>query len=159
MYKFIILIIQLIVAGAFIFHQPLQKVNIKQYLHSCSCNERTIYKNYLIGLRKTRRYINNTTNINTLSSIVNFTNNFTQNVNISVPINNTDIGIKTITAGNMILDVSNVQYIYIYTKKDKLIVELDKNKNNVNILSILERINSVDALINTISLLSKFINT
>lgn len=157
MYKFIILIIQLIVSGAFIFHQPLQNVNVKQYLHSC--NERTIYKNYLIGLRKTRRYINNTTNINTLSSIVNFTNNFTQNVNISVPINNTDIGIKTITAGNMILDVSNVQYIYIYTKKDKLIVELDKNKNNVNIISILERINSVDALINTLSLLSKFINT
>ena len=160
-YKSLLLIIYIIVSASFIIH-PLPKIPIKQYLQPRGCSERTIYKNYLLGLRKTRRYFHNTSKIDKLISILNFTNdfigNYTQN---NTEINNTEIGIKTITAGNMVLDVSNVEYIYISTKKDKIIIELDKNKNKnniINIINILEKINSIDSLINTLSFITKIIN-
>lgn len=162
MYKIFLIILHIlyiIFSEGFII-KPLPQIPIKQYLQKCNCNERTIYKNYLIGLRKTRRYIHNTTNIDSLVSILNFTNDFVDNysiINNSTLINNTNIGIKTITAGNMVLDVSNVKTIYISTKNDKIIIELDKQNDN-NIINVLERINNIDALINTLSLFSKLLN-
>ena len=172
MYKAVfITFIHFLVSYGFIMpYMPLKKIS-KQNSHVSCSGDRVIYKNYLIGLRKTRRYISNTTNINKLISILNFTNEFVlnnTNINDTQPIipsmplstefNNTEVGLKTITAGNMILDVSNVEYIHISTKKDKIVIELDKNKNSHNFLNILDRINNIDTMINTLSLLTKLMN-
>lgn len=127
-----------------------------------TCSERTLYSKYLIGLRKTRRILKNTTNINT---IINFTNEFVSNytnIHASIPIpieltlNNTDSVIKTITMANVVLDVSTVQYIYISTKKDKIILELDKKDRNI--LHMLQNINNIDSVVSSILLLGKILN-
>lgn len=154
-------ILHIILANGFIniFTPKIFETNIFQ---SNNCNERIIYKNYLIGLRKTRRYIRNSTNINTLSLLVNYTNNFISNFEEekynSINLNNTLIGVKTITMGNVNLDVSNIKEIHIETRNDKLVIQLDKNKQNNNILNILEKINNIDTLINTLSFLNHLIN-
>ena len=157
------------------FIQPGLSNHIKPLLCSpinIQCNERTIYSKYLIGLRKTRRLFKNTTNINT---IINFTNdfvgNYTNSISLqnslpsvqSVPtipseinINNTESTVKSITMGNIVLDVSTVQHIYISTKKDKIILELDKREKNI--LGVLQNINNIDSLISTILLLGKILN-
>lgn len=144
-------------------HKPLYK----QCSIMNSCNrenrERLIYKNYLVGLRKTRRYITNSSNINSLVSIINFTNNFITNyttpttyINNSTCINNTETIVKNIMMGNIILDVSNVKHIHITTSQDKIILELDKfKKNDVNFM---EQINNLDSLLSTISILGKIMN-
>jgi hypothetical protein len=130
------------------------------------CNERILYSRYLIGLRKTRRLLKNTTNINT---IINFTNEFVTNYTnpVSIPytilsipseinINNTENTVKSIRMGNIILDVSTVRHIYICTKKDKIILELDKKDNNM--FGMLQNINNIDSLVSTILLLGKMLN-
>ena len=119
------------------------------------CNERTIYSTYLIGLRKTRRLFKNNTNIN---NVINFTHVFISNYSMppEFNINNTEASVKSIKMGNIILDVSNVQYIHISTKKDKIIVELDKQHENI--FSVLQKVNSIDSIVNTILLLGKILN-
>ena len=130
------------------------------------CNERTLYSKYLIGLRKTRRLLKNTTNINT---IINFTNDFVTNytyqkslqntvpsVTSELNINNTETAVKSITMGNIVLDVSTVRHIYICTKKEKIILELDKRESNL--LGVLQNINNIDSLVSTILLLGKILN-
>lgn len=119
---------------------------------NCECNERVIYRQYLLGLRKTRRYLHNTTNINKLVSILNFTNEFVANYTV---MNNTDATIKNIVMGNIVLDVSNVKEIHISTSKDKIIVELDKQKKSTNIL---ENLNNIETIIGTLSLLGRIVN-
>jgi hypothetical protein len=95
-----------------------------------------------------------------LVALLNFTNNLISNNtivlnNTQIELNNEDIGVKKIVMANMHIDVSNVKYIQISTKKDTIIVELDK-KNKLN--NILNDISNIDALINTLSLLLKFMN-
>jgi nitrate reductase NapAB chaperone NapD len=58
--------------------------------------------------------------------------------------------------GNIILDVSNVQYIHISTKNDKIIVELDKHQENV--FSVLQKVSSIDSIVNAILLFGKILN-
>jgi nitrate reductase NapAB chaperone NapD len=123
----------------------------------CGCSERTIYRNYLIGLRKTRKMLNNSTsieNINNLVSILNFTSKFVSNYTI---INNTQVGAKNIVMANIILDVSNVREIHIKTNKDVLIVELDKTKQGA-LPQLLTNVNNIDSILNTLSLLAKLLN-
>jgi hypothetical protein len=125
--------------------------------HLCNpITERTIYRNYLIGLRKSRKLLNNATNIHTLSSILNLTTDFIPNQTM---INNTQTAAKNIIMGNIVLDVSKVKEIHIKTDKDALIIELDKNKQDVSIpTSLITGVNSLDNLITTLSLLSKVLN-
>lgn len=134
------------------------KIKCQQLPNICNgCNERMIYSRYLLGLRKTRKLLNNTTNVNALLSILNFTNAFVSNYSLSAlnntAFNNTETGAKNIIMGNIVLDVSNVEYIHIITKKDKIIIELDKK--NKDIFSVM---NNLDTYINTISLLGKILN-
>ena len=123
-----------------------------------NCNEKTIYRNYLIGLRKIRKTLK-TTNIGNMVSIVNFTNTFVSNITWvanNTEINNEIVRAKQITISNINIDVSNVKYIQISTKNDTLVVELDKkNKLSENILS---DISNIDALINILSILTKVVN-
>jgi len=123
-------------------------------------NEKLIYINYLIGLRKIRKTFK-TTNIGDLVTVVNLTNslmsNMTLNVNNSdINIDNEEINANKIIISNIHIDVSNVKYVHISTKNDTLIVELDKkNKLNDNILS---DISNIDTLINILSMLVKVVN-
>jgi hypothetical protein len=142
--------------AVFCFIQPLVPQTPK--VLKCAspiCNERTIYSTYLIGLRKTKRLLKNNTNLN---NIINFTHVFISNYSIpnEFNINNTDTQIKSITMGNIILDVSNVQYIHISTKNDKIIVELDKHQENV--FSVLQKVSSIDSIVNAILLFGKILN-
>ena len=123
-------------------------------------NERKLYGSYLIGLRKTRRLLTNTSNSQTLINIVNFTNNFViNNTNMQdVYINHTEVSSKNIIMGNVVLDVSNIKHIHIKTEKDILILELDKTEKQSTVSSLLGKMNSIDALINTLSLFGKFMN-
>jgi hypothetical protein len=107
------------------------------------CNERTIYRNYLIGLRQTRKLLNNTSNV---ASILNFTADFT----------NSSTFAKHVIMGNVILDVSNIKQIHIKTEKDILIIELDKKQADIQ--PIVTNINNIDGLINIVSLLAKMLN-
>lgn len=131
------------------------------------CNERMIYTNYLLGLRKTRKLFKNTTNVNTLSSILNYTNNFILNNSIlnnnndndsTYYINNIDVGVKNIIMGNLILNVSNVKYIYLSTEKDKIIIELDKIKKDDVMKDVINNINNIDSFINAIVIFGKIMN-
>lgn len=151
-------------------------------------NERNMYSKYLLGLRKTRRILLNNTNINTLSYIINFTNEFVANytqqeyivsntssssnthqsitpkiqkIHMLSPthINNTDMAVKQIMMGNIVLDVSNVKHIHISTKKDDIIIELDKKEEStIELQNILENINNLDAIVTTITMIGKIMN-
>lgn len=129
-------------------------------LIGCACNERTIYKNYLLGLRKTRKLLVNTTNTFQLQTIINLTSNYTQSLSHPLLygeqkyINNSKLKINNIMMGNLILDVSEVKHIHIKTKKDTIILELDRYEEN----NIINNINNVDRLVNTISLLAQILN-
>lgn len=169
----IILLIFIILGNIFIINGFISNIinKNKLLLHQnnikcCNglCNERMIYTNYLLGLRKTRKLFKNTTNVNTLSSILNYTNNFilnntiiNENDNI-YNINNLDVGVKNIIMGNLILNVSNVKYIYLSTEKDKIIIELDKIKKEDMIKDIVKNINNIDSFINAIVILGKIMN-
>lgn len=147
--------------------------------------DRNIYSKYLLGLRKTRRLLLNNTNVNTLSFIVNFTNefvsNYTQNVisnttknsntNMSIHptittnpiitstyINNTETVVKNIMMGNIVLDVSNVKHIQISTKKDEITIELDKRVQTADIQYLFDNINNLDVIVTTITMIGKIMN-
>lgn len=124
-------------------------------------NEKKLYGSYLIGLRKTRRLLKNTSNVNTLFNILNFTNDFvsnnTKNFN-NIYINHTELSSKNIIMGNIILDVSSIKYIHIKTEKDHLIVELDKTEKQNNMMSLFGKINNIEAIISTVSIFGKIIN-
>jgi len=131
--------------------RDITKITSKLVNVPLECNERAIYKQYLLGLRKTKRLLQNTTNANNLNSLTHAFN-FVNATNI---INNTEIGAKNIIMGNIVLDVSNIKEIHITTTNDKIIVELDKNRKNVNII---DSLNNIDTLIGTLSLLGKITN-
>lgn len=133
-----------------------------------TCN-RNIYKNYLLGLRKTKRYINN----ETFSNIINSTNIFVLNYNIFennnidnstniIEFNNTEVGVKNIIIGNINLDVSNVKNVYISTSKETIVLELDKKKyentdKNINKF-LYTGLSNIDTIVATITFLTKIIN-
>ena len=113
--------------------------------------ERTIYKNYLLGLRKTRKLLSNANN--TLQ--INFISDYRQPLLLQY-INNTENTVKNIIMGNVIVDVSTVKYIHIKTSNDSITLELDKSEIKEN--NIISNINNVDTLVNTLSLLAKILN-
>lgn len=157
MYMKIILLSMLLYTDAFLhnfnnINKTFKIKNSKYDSMSSGCNERIIYKNYLIGLRTLRKKFK-TANTESLISFINFTNNYISNTPIisnNTIINNEILCAKTITMSNIQLDVSNIKYIKISTKKDILIVELDKKNTFANIVT---EINNIDSLINAISLL------
>lgn len=132
---------------------PINKISLSR---SMCYNDRKIYGSYLLGLRKTRRLISsyNATKANELVTILNFTNNFIDNY---AKINNTETRAKTITMKNIVIDVSNIKYIEINTKKDRLVIELDKQDKDT-LASIVGRVNNVEALVSVVSILGKITN-
>jgi hypothetical protein len=161
--KYITILIQILLNALLIFgfRANIYSISktIAQKCQNNGCNERIIYRNYLLGLRQTRKILRNTTNINKLTSILNFTNDFMINNSYMLSpsqtiLNNTEIGAKNIIMGNIILDVSQVRKIYIKTEKDILYVELDKLDRPNNIISI----NNLETILSTLSVMGKILN-
>ena len=161
--KYITILIQILLNALLIFgfRANIHSIykTIAQKCQNNGCNERIIYRNYLLGLRQTRKILRNTTNINKLTSILNFTNDFMINNSYMLSpsqtiLNNTEIGAKNIIMGNIILDVSQVKKIYIKTDKDILYVELDKLDRPNNIISI----NNLETILSTLSVMGKILN-
>lgn len=159
----LIFFINIISASLCFLNFPQPKIDLatpKAVCNNCgNINERTLYRNYLLGLRKTRKLLSQTANtttnnINALTSILDFTSEFVGNNSVST---NQTVA-KHIIMGNIILDVSNIKEIHIKTENDVLIVELDKKKTDAPIIPIVTNINNVDALINSLSLVAKILN-
>lgn len=162
-YLYFILFTYVLCCFSFIVPSPKNtrsKIQCSQKGNIYTNNEKKLYGSYLLGLRKTRRLLKNTSNVQTLFNILNFTNQFvTNNTNLNnIYINHTEITSKNIVMGNVILDVSNINYIHIKTEKDHLIVELDKTEKQNNIMSLFGKLNSLEAVISTVSIFGKIIN-
>jgi len=117
--------------------------------------ERVIYASYLIGYRKQKKLLTNITKVT--SNLIQFNKNDTN----TVVINNTDKKASQINMGNIILDVTDVKYIYITTDKDEIKIKLDKKEKQGNPLqpsTIFESIHNIEALYTTINLLEKIIH-
>jgi len=139
-------------------------------------NEKYLYANYLVSLRKIKRAqksinYNNIFNINNFSDSVNNTNNLNVaknnelflNTNNTI-INNNDKIAKNLILANIKIDISNVKYIQISTKNDTMVIELDKNEKNDNTETIDNKgfinydLGKIDALISAISILMNLLN-
>ena len=141
-------------------------------------NEKYLYANYLVSLRKIKR-AQKSINYNNIFSINNFsyadTNNDNNNNNINslnlttynelfLNINNNDKIAKNLILANIKIDVSNVKYIQISTKNDTMVIELDKNEKNKTAETIENKgfinydLGKIDALISAISILMNLLN-
>lgn len=144
-------------------------------------NEKYLYTNYLVSLRKIKR-AQKSINYNNIFSINNFsyvdTNNDNKNNNINninslnlttynelfLNINNNDKIVKNLILANIKIDVSNIKYIQISTKNDTMIIELDKNENNKTTETTDNKgfinydLGKIDALISAISILMNLLN-
>lgn len=144
-------------------------------------NEKYLYGNYLVTLRKFKRTINysklfnNITNtivdsldtpsvpsVPSVSSDTSDKGDIYLNVKNNTVINNDQFIAKNIILANIKIDVSNVKYIQISTKNDTITIELDKNNENVKNIDNSGFINydlgKIDSLISAISILMNLLN-
>ena len=140
-------------------------------------NEKYIYANYLVSLRKIKKAqksinYNNIFSVNNISdtdknSIKSYDNNIKHNELFSIinntVINNNDKIAKNLILANIKIDVSNVKKIQISTKNDTMIIELDKNNENIDTTDnykgfINYDLGKIDALISAISILMNLLN-
>ncbi len=158
------------------------------YRKFCKDNEKYLYGNYLVTLRKIKRTINynnlfnNITNsfvdnINFNSPIANYsktasnvsstTNDIYLNIKNNTIINNDQFIAKNIILANIKIDVSTVKYIQITTKNDTITIELDKNDNtkNTDVAHTSDTngfinydLGKIDSLISAISILMNLLN-
>ena len=144
-------------------------------------NEKYLYGNYLVTLRKFKRTINYSKLLNNItnsivdninSSIANYnkttsdTGDVYLNIKNNTIINNDQFIAKNIILANIRIDVSTVKYIQITTKNDTITIELDKNnmksKDVAHITDTNGFINydlgKIDSLISAISILMNLLN-
>ena len=134
-----------------------------QYRKFANENEKYLYGNYLVALRKCKRTINYSKLFNNISDITKDatetrdtrdtretrdTRDTTEtrdikgiaddiyiNIKNNTIINNDLYIAKSISLANIKIDVSSVKYIQISTKNDTITIELDKNNDNHNHIS------------------------
>lgn len=158
------------------------------YRKFCKDNEKYLYGNYLVTLRKIKRTINynnlfnNITNSfvdninfnspianysNTASNVSSTTNDIYLNIKNNTIINNDQFIAKNIILANIKIDVSTVKYIQITTKNDTITIELDKNDNtkNTDVAHTSDTngfinydLGKIDSLISAISILMNLLN-
>jgi hypothetical protein len=144
-------------------------------------NEKYLYGNYLVTLRKFKRTINysklfnnitntivdslDTPNVQSIPSVPSDTSDkgdIYLNVKNNTVINNDQFIAKNIILANIKIDVSNVKYIQISTKNDSITIELDKNNENVKNIDnggfINYDLGKIDSLISAISILMNLLN-
>ena len=145
-------------------------------------NEKYLYGNYLVTLRKFKRTINynkifnnmteqtkeavgvgagaagaggDTRDINGIAEDIYF------NIKNNTIINNDQYIAKSISLANIKIDVSTVKYIQISTKNDTITIELDKNNDNSKNTDsgfINYDLGKIDSLISAISILMNLLN-
>ena len=143
-------------------------------------NEKYLYANYLVSLRKIKkaqRAFNNLVNdsssssiggIGSIGSISGIGNNegngnneskeMLLNIENSTVLNNNEKIARNLILANIRIDVSNVKYIQISTKNDTIVVELDKNNENNEKSFINYDLGKIDSLISAISILMNLLN-
>ncbi len=130
-------------------------------------NEKYLYANYLVSLRKIKkaqRAFNNLvieSNRSNDSNESNESNELVLNIENKTILDNNQKIAKNLILANIRIDVSNVKYIQISTKNDTIVVELDKKneygKNNENNF-INYDLGKLDSLISAISILMNLLN-
>ena len=135
-------------------------------------NEKYLYANYLVSLRKIKkaqRAFNNLVNDSSSSSSIggignnegngnNESKEMLLNIENSTVLNNNEKIARNLILANIRIDVSNVKYIQISTKNDTIVVELDKNNENNEKSFINYDLGKIDSLISAISILMNLLN-
>lgn len=146
-----------------------------QYRKFANENEKYLYGNYLVALRKCKRTINYSKLFNNISEITKdaretrdikgIADDIYINIKNNTIINNDQYIAKSISLANIKIDVSSVKYIQISTKNDTITIELDKNNDNHNHISkntdngfINYDLGKIDSLISAISILMNLLN-
>jgi hypothetical protein len=147
-----------------------------QYRKFANENEKYLYGNYLVALRKCKRTINYSKLFNNISEITKDARETTEtrdikgiaddiyiNIKNNTIINNDQYIAKSISLANIKIDVSSVKYIQISTKNDTITIELDKNNDNhisknTDNGFINYDLGKIDSLISAISILMNLLN-
>lgn len=132
-------------------------------------NQKFIYKNYLLSVRKVKKSMQHSNSVVDINSIIDGilgsinTNTTTQKEaiiylkNNETLIDNNELVAKNLVLSNIHIDVSNIKQIHISTKNDTLIVNLDKNNVHNNDMARYE-LGKIDALLNVASILTTLMN-
>jgi len=132
-------------------------------------NQKFIYKNYLLSVRKVKKSMQHSNSVVDINSIIDGilgsinTNTTTQKEaiiyikNNETLIDNNELVAKNLVLSNIHIDVSNIKQIHISTKNDTLIVNLDKNNVQNNDIARYE-LGKIDALLNVASILTTLMN-
>jgi len=144
-----------------------------QYRKFANENEKYLYGNYLVALRKCKRTINYSKLFNNISEITKDTrderdikgiaDDIYLNIKNNTIINNDQYIAKSISLANIKIDVSSVKYIQISTKNDTITIELDKNNDNhisknTDNGFINYDLGKIDSLISALSILMNLLN-
>jgi hypothetical protein len=141
-----------------------------QYRKFANENEKYLYGNYLVALRKCKRTINYSKLFNNISEITKdardikgIADDIYINIKNNTIINNDQYIAKSISLANIKIDVSSVKYIQISTKNDTITIELDKNNDNhisknTDNGFINYDLGKIDSLISAISILMNLLN-
>ena len=138
-------------------------------------NEKYLYGNYLVTLRKFKRTFNYNKIFNNMTEqtkesvgavgdsrdIKGIADDIYFNINNNTIINNDQYIAKSISLANIKIDVSTVKYIQISTKNDTITIELDKNNDNSKNTDsgfINYDLGKIDSLISAISILMNLLN-
>jgi hypothetical protein len=155
-----------------------------RYCKFANENEKYLYGNYLVTLRKFKRTINYNKLFNNMTEQTKnpdgvpgipvgdtrdlrdfggIADDIYLNIKNNTIINNDQYIAKSIRLANIKIDVSTVKYIQIYTKNDTITIELDKNNDNDNLKNtdngfINYDLGKIDSLISAISILMNLLN-
>ena len=128
-----------------------------EYRKYSNDNEKYLYANYLVSLRKFRN-AQKSLNYNIFTNIVNNNISGSSDVDNKTVLNNNEKIAKTLVLANIKIDVSNVKYIQISTKNDTILIELDKNNQEPDKSFVNYDLGKIDALISAISILMNVLN-
>jgi hypothetical protein len=128
-----------------------------EYRKYSNDNEKYLYANYLVSLRKFRN-AQKSLNYNIFTNIVNNNISGSCNVDNKTVLNNNEKIAKTLVLANIKIDVSNVKYIQISTKNDTILIELDKNNQEPDKSFVNYDLGKIDVLISAISILMNVLN-
>jgi hypothetical protein len=143
-----------------------------EYCKFSNENEKYLYANYLVSLRKIKKaqrafnnlvIDSNDSNGSSGSSGSNDggrngNNEMFLNIENSTVLNNNQKIARNLILANIRIDVSNVKYIQISTKNDTIVVELDKNNENNEKSFVNYDLGKIDSLISAISILMNLLN-
>ena len=128
-----------------------------EYRKYSNDNEKYLYANYLVSLRKFRN-AQKSLNYNIFTNIASNNISGSYNVDNKTVLNNNEKIAKTLVLANIKIDVSNVKYIQISTKNDTILIELDKNNQEPDKSFVNYDLGKIDVLISAISILMNVLN-